>query len=106
MDRYHTVTKYTERLAAQFLELIARGHLATTAAEAIGVTPNCIQLWRRSRPGFADAYASARQEASTLPALPDGRCLKRWESRLADAAPFPVSETIKASPPLSASRGV
>lgn len=86
LDRYRTVTKYTERLAAQFLELIARGHLATTAAEAIGISTNCVQLWRKQRPGFADAYTAARQEADALPALPDGRCLKRWEFMLTDAA--------------------
>jgi len=84
LDRYHNVTKYTERLAAQFLELVARGHTVAVAAQAIDVTPGCIQLWRRTRPGFDSAYQRARRHAEALPTLPDGVSLIPWERMLVE----------------------
>lgn len=83
-NRYASITKYSPRLGAQVLELIARGHLVREAAEAAGVTPVCIGLWRRKHEAFGRAYALAieKAEAAGLPPLPQGDCLRRWETIL------------------------
>lgn len=103
-NRYRSITKYTDRLAAQFLELIARGRSISEAAAAIDVTPNAIHLWRKNRPGFRQAFESAFEAGAVAraPSLPEGRCLKRWESMLASAA----SQNIISQSPNSPSPGV
>lgn len=101
-DRYRSITKYTDRLAAQFLELVARGYLISDAAAAIDVTPNAIHLWRKNRPGFDAAYREAVTAGLRIPELPEGPAVRRWERRLADAA----SQKFAPQSPNSPSPGV
>lgn len=103
-NRYRSITKYTDRLAAQFLELIARGHLVRAAANVAGVTVACIGLWRKNRPGFRLAFESAIEAGAVAraPSLPEGRCLKRWESMIAGA----TSQKVNPQSPNSPSPGV
>ena len=70
--------KYSPQLAAQFLELVARGRSVTAACHAVSITDSAVQQWRRAHPAFRAAYAIAQHEAKT-PALPAGECLARWE---------------------------
>lgn len=81
--------KYTPLLAAQFLELVSRGHRTTTAAAAAGLSISVIHLWRTTRPGFDAAYEIARINSAKLPALPTGDCLLQWEKLFSAPAPSP-----------------
>ncbi len=78
-------TKYTDRLAAQFITLVASGHLIADACAAIDCTPAAIHAWRKSVPGFDTAFEQAKRDGLKPPALPAGPSVARWEKFLTDA---------------------